>query len=237
MDVVQLWRYPVKSLQGERLETVSVGAEGLAGDRQFAIYDVVTGFGLTARRMPELLFASARLREDGSPEVVLPDGTVAADDTALSGWLGRPVELRSSATEAARRYENVDEFEREAVSAWSAFEGAAGAFHDNAGARVSLVSSGTIGFWDVRRFRPNIVLDGEGEDALVGSTVTVGEATLDVGMRIERCVMTTRAQAGGVDRDLGVLRTIAREREACLSVGALVGRSGTVRLGDALSAG
>ena len=124
------------------------------------------------------------------------------------------MEPRSSATEAARRYENVDEFEREAVSAWSAFEGAAGAFHDNAGARVSLVSSGTIGSWDVRRFRPNIVLDGEGEDALVGSTVTVGKAMLDVGMRIERCVMTTRAQAGGVDRDLVVLRTIALERDA-----------------------
>jgi len=72
---------------------------------------------------------------------------------------------------------------------------------------------------------------------LVGSTVTVGQATLDVGMRIERCVMTTRAQAGGVERDLDVLRTIARKRDACLSVGALVAGSGTVRLGDALTAG
>jgi uncharacterized protein YcbX len=237
MDVVELWRYPVKSLQGERLETVFVGSEGLEGDRQYAIYDVATGFGLTARRMPELLFASARLHDDGSPEVTLPDGTVATDDEALSAWLGRPVELRSSATDAARRYENVDEFEREPVSAWSAFEGAAGAFHDNPGARVSLVSKGTIGSWDPRRFRPNIVLDGEGENALVGSTVTVGQTTLHVGMRIERCVMTTRAQAGGVERDLDVLRTIARERDACLSVGALVGESGTVRLGDALEAG
>ena len=131
----------------------------------------------------------------------------------------------------------MDDFEQEPVSGWSAFDGAAGAFHDNPGARVSLVSNGTIGSWDVRRFRPNIVLDGEGEDSLVGSTVTVGQATLDVGMRIERCVMTTRAQAGGVARDLDVLRTIARERDACLSVGALVAGSGTVRLGDALTAG
>ena len=237
MDVVELWRYPVKSLQGERLESVSVTSEGLEGDRQFAIYDVATGFGLTARRMPELLFASARLHEDGSPEVTLPDGTVAGDDDALSGWLGRPVELRASSTAAARRYENVDDFEQEPVSGWSAFDGAAGAFHDNPGARVSLVSNGTIGSWDVRRFRPNIRLHGDGEDSLVGSTVTVGQATLEVGMRIERCVMTTRAQAGGVERDLDVLRTIARERNACLSVGALVAGSGTVRLGDALTAG
>jgi len=237
MQVVELWRYPVKSLQGERLGSVSVMPEGLEGDRQFAIYDVTTGFGLTARRMPELLFASARLRDDGSPEVTLPDGMVAADDDALSGWLERPVELRSSATAAARRYENVDDFEHEQVSAWSAFDGAAGAFHDSPGARVSLVSDGTIGGWDVRRFRPNIVLHGEGEDSLVGSTVTVGQATLAVGMRIERCVMTTRAQAGGVERDLAVLRTLARERGACLSIGALVAGCGTVRLGDALTAG
>ena len=237
MDVVELWRYPVKSLQGERLESVSVTSEGLDGDRQFAIYDVTTGFGLTARRMPELLFASARLHEDGSPEVTLPDGTVAGDDDALSSWLGRRVELRSSSTAAARSYENVDDFEQEPVSGWSAFDGAAGAFHDNPGARVSLVSNGTIGSWDVRRFRPNIMLHGEGEDSLVGSTVTVGQATLDVGMRIERCVITTRAQAGGVERDLDVLRTIARERNACLSVGALVADSGKVRLGDALTTG
>ena len=237
MDVVALWRYPVKSLQGERLETVAVRPEGLEGDRQFAIYDVSTGYGLTARRMPELLFASARLRDDGSPEVTLPDGTVADDDDALSTWLGRPVELRSSATDAARHYENVDDFEQESVSGWSPFDGAAGAFHDNPGARVSLVSSATVGSWDVRRFRPNIVVDGGGEDALVGSSVTVGEATLDVGMRIKRCVMTTRAQAGGIERDLDVMRTIARERDACLSVGGLVAASGRVRLGDALQAG
>ena len=66
MQVVALWRYPVKSLQGERLETVEVTADGLAGDRRFAIFDSVTGLGLTARRMPELLFAAARLQNDGS---------------------------------------------------------------------------------------------------------------------------------------------------------------------------
>ncbi len=237
MNVIELWRYPVKSLLGERLSGASVTSDGLEGDRQFAIYDLATGFGLTARRMPELLFASARLHADGSPEITLPDGTVAADDEALSAWLGRPVELRSSATDAARSYENVDEFEREPLSTWSAFEGAAGAFHDNPGARVSLLSTGTIGHWDVRRFRPNIVVDGEGEDAFVGSAVTVGDVMLQVGMRIMRCVMTTRAQAGGVARDLDVLRMIARERDACLAVGAFVGTSGTVRVGDKLTVG
>jgi uncharacterized protein len=50
--------------------------------------------------------------------------------------------------------ENVVDFEREETSDWAPFEGADGAFHDSAGARVSLLSAGTIGSWDRRRFRP-----------------------------------------------------------------------------------
>jgi uncharacterized protein YcbX len=99
---------------------------------------------------------------------------------------------------------------------------------------VSLVSKATIGDWDRRRFRANVLLDGEGEDALVGRSVALGQAELEVGQRIERCVMTTRAQPGGLERDLDVMRTIARERDARLAVGALVSRGGTVRVGDAL---
>ena len=236
VQIAELWRFPVKSLQGERLDSVAVTAAGLHGDRRFAIYDVESGLGLTARRVPELLFASARMRADSSVEITLPDGSPARDDDALSDWLGRPVLLRSAATEAARRYENVVDFEHESTSDWEPFEGAAGAFHDSSGARVSLLSTGTIGSWDPRRFRANVMLDGEGEDALVGSTVTLGEATLEVGMRIKRCVMTTRPQAGSIERDLDVLRTIARERDARLAVGALVIDQGTIRVGDALGA-
>jgi hypothetical protein len=237
MRVAELWRYPVKSLQGERLEAADVSPEGLEGDRRFAIYDVETRFGLTARRVPELLFASARLLDDGGVEITLPDGSVAAGDDALSAWLGRRVTLRSAGTQVALRYENPVDFEREATGEWEPFEGAAGPFHDSSRARVSLVSTGTIGAWDRRRFRSNVLLAGEGEDALVGSEVTLGGAVLDVKMRIERCVMTTRPQPAGIERDLDVLRTIARERDACLAIGALVTRAGTVRVGDELGPG
>ena len=65
MRVLELWRYPVKSLQGERMDHADVGPEGIAGDRQWALFDLDTGFGLTARRVPELLFATGRLRADG----------------------------------------------------------------------------------------------------------------------------------------------------------------------------
>ena len=235
MRVHELWRYPVKSLQGERLDSVELTPDGLEGDRRYAIFDVGTGFGLTGRRHPELLFASARLLDGGVVEITLPDGTVAADDGELSLWLGRPVTLVSVDYGTGRHYENVTDYEQEPTSGWEPFTGADGAFHDQAAARVTLVSTATIGSWDGRRFRANVLLEGEGEDALVGSSVGLGSARLDVGLKISRCVMTTRAQPG-IERDLDVLRTIAREREACLAVGALVSQPGTVHVGDTLGA-
>ena len=234
MEVQELWRYPVKSLQGEQLESVEIDAGGLRGDRRFALYDVETGLGLTARRAPELLFATASLTEDGRVDITLPDGTAAQDDDALSAWLGRAVTLRSAEEEVALSYENVVDFEHEPASEWREFTGAAGPFHDSADFRVSLVSQATIGSWDRRRFRSNVLLGGAGEDELVGRRVALGDAILDVGDRIERCVMTTRAQPGGIERDLQVLRTIARERDARLAVGGLVRQPGTVKVGDAL---
>jgi uncharacterized protein len=232
MRVRQLWRYPVKSLQGERLHEASVTADGLDGDRRYAIFDLDTGLGLTGRRVPELLFASAGLGADGGVQITLPDGTLADGDEALSDWLGRRAALRSADANVGRRYEDVIDFEHEQSSAWKTFDGAPGPFHDSPRARVSLVSTDTIGAWDPRRFRANILLDGTGEDALLGSTIAVGDTLLHIGGRIQRCVMVTRPQPGEIDHDPNVLRTIARERAACLAVGAIATRSGIVRLGD-----
>lgn len=233
MHVIELWRFPVKSLQGEQVSSTELGPQGLKGDRQFAIFDVETGFGLTARRMPTLLFGAARMRENASPEIALPDGSVAEDDDALSAWLGRRVALRSAAEDVTRRYENPADFEDEA-GRWAPFDGSSGAFHDTEGAAVSMLSSATYRGWDRRRFRANVLLDGDGEDDLVGARVRVGDAVLEIGLRIDRCVMVTRPQPGGVERDLEVLRTIHRHRDGCLAVGARVERPGLVTVGDAL---
>jgi uncharacterized protein YcbX len=235
--VAELWRYPVKSLQGERLTSAEAGPEGLAGDRQWALFDVDTGFGLTARRVPDLLFLSARLRADGHVEVVLPDGTVTSDDAVLSDWLGRSVALRAAADAPGERlYENPNEVGEAGEYDWDAFSGARGAFHDSSRIRVSLVSTDTLGTWDRRRFRANVVLEGAGEDALVGRRVRLGGAELDVVKQVGRCVMVTRPQPGGIGRDNGVLKTVHRERDGCLAVGALVARAGTVAVGDELTA-
>ncbi|MDQ3103892.1 MAG: MOSC domain-containing protein, partial [Actinomycetota bacterium] len=158
----------------------------------------------------------------------------APDDDALSDWRGRRGELRCTDHQDVRRYENVSDFENEPTSAWEPFDGAGGAFHDIEGATVSLLSTASIGDWDRRRFRPNLLLDGSGEDDLVGSRVRTGAAVLAVNAPIERCVMTTRPQPGDIDRDLDVLRTIHRQRGGRLAVGAVVVSPGQVRVGDEL---
>jgi len=238
LRVAEVWRFPVKSLGGEVVDGAVVGENGVTGDRQWALFDVGTGFGLTARRVPELLQVSARCTADGV-EVVLPDGTATADDAALSAWLGRSVALRpASATEGRPRYESPDDDEAAAegpVPGWYPWRGAAGAFHDDPDVRVSLVSTATLGAWDRRRFRANVVLAGAGEDGLVGRGLRIGAAELRVTGRIPRCVMVTRAQAGGIERDTDVLRTIHRERDGELAVGALVTRAGAVAAGDAVT--
>jgi uncharacterized protein YcbX len=237
--VLELWRYPVKSLQGERLTEAAIDALGIAGDRRWALFDRDTGLGLTARRVPELLFGSARLRDDGGVEVVLPDGTVTTDETVLSGWLGRRVELRAAdeRSQAAPTYEAPEDDLVPDPTEWMQWEGAPGPFHDSPRIRLSLVSTGTLGTWDRRRFRANVLLDGAGEDELRGREADLGGVRLRFGLPIARCVMTTRPQAGGIARDTSVLKTIHREREGYLAVRAAVLADGRVRTGDELVLG
>ena len=235
MRVNELWRYPVKSLQGERLDAAELGSAGIAGDRHWALFDRDSGVGLTARRVPELLFGAARLTPDGGVDVVLPDGTVTADDAVLSDWLGRRVELREAVEEGSEgpTYEApVDDLDDAAE--WHLWEGAPGPFHDSPRIRVSLVSTGTLGDCDRRRFRANVVLDGAGEEDLEGREATLGATRLLVGRPIARCVMTTRPQPGGIPRDTSVLKTIHRERSGLLAVRGAVLVPGTVRTGDEL---
>ncbi len=234
MVVTEIWRYPVKSMAGERLTTAAVGEYGIAGDRGWGVLDRSTGMVLTARRAPLLLFATARVDAAGNVVIVLPDGAEvrmgANGDQMLGDWLGLDVQL-CVAGEAGGTYENPMNVSDEAD--WVAWQGPGGAWHDSAKSRVSLVSSGTLGQWDVRRFRTNVVVAGNGEDALVGGSIRLGTCRIDIVKRIDRCIMVTRAQPG-LERDLGVLQTINRERASCLSVGGLVVRPGVIEIGDQL---
>lgn len=230
MRVIELWRYPVKSMQGERLDMAEITATGIAGDRSWGVFDRETNTILTARRSPRLLFATARY-VDGQVTVTTAKGERLDTDRELSSWLDRDVELRRAGTKAGGRFEApVDDFEEGGV--WKSWEGPPGSFHDSTRTRVSLGSTDSVGEWDRRRFRLNVVLDGEGENDWFGATLTAGSARLEVRKHIDRCVVVTRAQPGGLARDLNVLRTVNAEQNGCLGIGALVVRPGRLVVGD-----
>lgn len=228
--VTELWRFPVKSLGGERVERVGVTGLGLDGDRRWGVVDRTTGRVLTARREPRLLFASARLVAADRVAVTLPDGTETDRSEDLAAWLDRDVALER-AGDVGGVFEAPHDAEREAD--WVTWQGPPGAWHDSRRSRLSLVTLATLGAWDRRRFRSNVVLDGSGEDGLVGQRVKVGSCLLDVTKQIDRCVMVTRAQPG-VPEDRDVLREIVRERATFLAVGALVADGGHIAVGDVL---
>jgi uncharacterized protein YcbX len=112
--VAELWRFPVKSMAGERLEAAELTSGGIVGDRAYALIDVETGNVVSAksvRLFPGILNCSARFAEPpqagrAAPPVRidLPDGQVATSergdaDRALSALFGRVVRMASSAPE------------------------------------------------------------------------------------------------------------------------------------------
>lgn len=228
MRVVELWRFPVKSFAGEQLQQAAVDELGLAGDRQWGVLDVATSKMLTARREPSLLFATARVNDDGTLDARLPDGSVATDD-ALSDWLGRPVQLVQAGGALEPVYENPLDAENDAD--WVEWTGPTNVFHDSKGTRFSLVSQATTGDWDQRRFRTNVIVDAGGENDLVGRTIRIGDVEAQVIKLVTRCVMTTRPQPG-LDRDLSVLQTINKERGGTLAIGCVVTTPGVIAIDD-----
>jgi uncharacterized protein YcbX len=230
MRVSEIWRYPLKSAQGERVPRSAVTELGLEWDRQLAVIDVGTGRALTARREPALLMLSAVV--DGSGvRIVAPDGRSLASDDDLSAWFGRSVRLARPPTDRAPEYENPTDFEDES-GPWQVWTGSVGVWHDSARTRLSILSTVSLRDWPVRRFRPNVVVDIGGEDELVGRRIGLGSAVLDVTKRIDRCVMVTRPQPGGIERDLSVLKAVLRETDGFRGVGAVVVESGTFSAGD-----
>jgi len=246
MRVLELWRHPVKSLQGERLEEAAIVPDGLAGDREWGIRDKATGNVLTGRREPLLLLASSRLLADGRPEMTLPDGrrltgATAETDAVLSDWLGRNVAL-VPCNEPGRRVAEVFADATDDTSPAFEFTLADGHFVDTF--PLLLLTTASLrqgarehpaGVWDVRRFRPNVLIDVDGtgwvEDDWSGKRVRVGDVALDAQARCERCTMVTRPQPG-LERDLDVYRTLARGHSATFGVWSSVQTPGVVRVGD-----
>jgi len=278
MKVLELWRYPVKSMVGEKLARCHMGARGIDGDRGWAVRDERAGEIRGAKKLYDLLLCSARyLGEPGegeipAAEITLPDGgRVRSDDPAaaerLSALLKRPVTLwpRRPADDSDHYRRGAPDDpdmiaelravfgrqEEEPLPDLSLFPPEIMEFTSPRGTYfdvfdLHLITTATLaelkghnpgGDFDVRRFRPNIVVDSGALRGLVendwcGRTVRLGEARLRAQIPCVRCVMPTLPQAGGVGKDPSVLRTVVREAGQNAGIGLEVIAPGVVRVGD-----
>jgi uncharacterized protein YcbX len=245
--VVQLWRYPVKSFQGEPVDSLDLAAGGAAGDRRLAVVDPAAGKVLSAKRYADLLMASARV--DGDRVVVtLPDASEhAADDPdvhqALSEWLGLEVRLTSPPADRVfpMEYYSDPPDENSPLLDWA---GPPGTWLDLADAHwlttsslAAIAAEHPDGQWDVRRFRPTALIETSTPGFIEEgwARMEVGSVGCELFMATVRCSMPSRAQPG-LERDKAIGTTIRDFNGNNLGVYGSVTQSGTVRRGDVVHA-
>jgi MOSC domain-containing protein len=264
-SVVALWRYPVKSMMGEELNSCEVTDRGLLGDRQFAVVDRATGKVGGAKNPRkwgnffDFRAAYAEPPQTGariSPvRITLPDGTVVTSGQAdleqvLSRAFGREVAFEEARPDRGSSGATAEEYwpdmagldYRDTVTD---FEMPPGTFFDIA--VMHLLTTATIdhlralypqGRFEVRRFRPNIVVSTGSDDVgfvendWIGDTVAIGgNVRLRITEPCPRCVMITLPQ-GDLPKDSGILRTAAQHNAVNVGVYAAVASGGTIRRGD-----
>ena len=259
--VVSIWRYPVKSMIGEELNSSYVTERGLIGDRVYALIDQQTGKVASAKNPGKwgklfdfhaAFIDSPQTAENIPPvRITLPDGSQIFSndgeiDLTLSKILSREVSVMNSSLEKPSYEEYWPDIEglaqRETVTDEAM---PPQTFFDIA--VIHLLTTSTIdrlrelypeGRFEVRRFRPNIVVESASEekDFIENSWV---DMKLKIGEEIElkiigpctRCVMTTLPQ-GDLPKDLGILRTVAKYNQVHAGVYASVHRGGTIHRGD-----
>lgn len=261
--VIAFWRYPVKSMRGEELDATEITERGLVGDRAFALVDEESHKVVSAKNPRKwgnmFQFQAAFMEPPRDPgalppaRITFPDGTTSttADPDIhrlVSAHVGRPVHL-AAAVPAAPRIEGYwpDYDWLEAPDKVFEVELPPGTFFD--AATIHLLTTATLkrlgtfapqSRFDVRRFRPNIVIKvsdtagGFVEAAWVGRTLSLGsEVRLRVTGPCPRCVMTTLNQAE-LPKDPNVLRTLVQHNSGNVGVLASVVRGGRARRDDAV---
>jgi uncharacterized protein len=236
--VEAIWRYPLKSAQGESVRRAFFGPDGPDGDRSWACISA-DGMVVSAKsphRWGKLLQVIATLPVGGQGGVVqlqvpgaepLTAGTAQADEV-LSGWLGERVRLTSEVPPGARLHRLWPK-EPGMMPEWAdAALAGADQVTEISGARpggrfvdfgaVHIVTTSELARLqreeataDVRRFRPNLVLALDREPA-PGDAIRVGaEVTLQVLVPTPRCAIPGAAQPG-LDASPDLLRALSRHR-------------------------
>ena len=206
MRLAELWRYPVKSMGGERLTEAAVDLEGIPGDRVVHVEDQ-RGRVVTSRSRPHLLLHHATLGADGEPRV---DGRP---------WTRHDVadDVRAAASAGAHLVRDDGPEKFDVLPLLLATDGAIAA----------------LGY-DSRRFRPNLLIGGVAglaERDWEGSHLHVGGAVIRLVSLRRRCVMTTFDPDTAL-QDVEVLLRIHRELDGLFALDCDVLRPGTVRVGD-----
>jgi uncharacterized protein YcbX len=272
--VATLWRYPAKSMMGEELNGTQVTTGGLLGDRVYALVDVETGKVISAKnpkKWPDFFSFRAAFTSPPSQDslqpiwITLPDGTVLRSDQndineKLSQFLGHPVTLQTQSPQDAKLEQywpefagETNEISNEAVAG----DAPQGTFFDYAAMHLLTTSSMEAmqqlypkGRFEVRRFRPNIMIDTSGQNGFVenewvGKVIKIGtDLRLQITDPCPRCVMPTLAQ-GDLPADNGIFKNaIAKNRPVVpfankelpsVGVYARVLQPGWVKRGDAVS--
>jgi uncharacterized protein YcbX len=241
--ITEIWRYPVKSMLGERLQQTAVNADGIEGDRRFALRVLSDGSLVSAKRVPEMFDFHARISRSRMLGIEFPDGSLHAGDAPgldalLSRALGRQVtlaEVGDSFVERIGMGASADSTEGEGH-----FETTHG-FHDSADVHLLTTAQLEVaralypaGDWDRRRFRPNLFIESDvtGADLAPGIVIGVGQdLRLEVVKGCSRCVMTTHPQED-LEKDPQILRTLARGLGNILGTLTSVVETGTITVGD-----
>jgi uncharacterized protein YcbX len=228
VQLVEIRRYPVKSLLGEVVETTETDSRGLAGDRLWAVRDADGKFGSGKntrrfRRMPGLF--DLRAHTATPPVVELPDGRrFAADDPAghqaISEHLGRPVTLAPE--------DSVPHHDEGPVSLITT-----AALRAVTGMVVAEANGDPV---DPLRFRANLLIDLPGtgfpEDDWSGRRLRIGSGVvLRVVRPLTRCVMIDMAQEHVAERR-DLLKSLAEHNDMTFGVFATVEQPGRLTRGD-----
>jgi uncharacterized protein YcbX len=216
--IAQIWRYPVKSMAGERLESTAITSGGLEGDRRWTLVDGSpnrAGKMLTNTQDARLMTYKARLVGEGV-EVMTPTGQVERLGNGfvaqLAEAVARPLTLRDSAGI------NFDDSHVLIVNLSTV-----AAFALAAGADV-----------DPRRFRANFFVEGlepEEEVRWVGQRIRAGSARLEVVKRCERCAVVTR-HPETTETSPALLRVLTETSDTCMGVYCRVIQPGQAAVGD-----